>query len=157
MTKLQVRQIFPLFLIILDDSRMTEHMHFFLFFDQFSLHDHKYSIWFWNFIYNTSHSPFFLISLASSVLLTSHWVECCYIFILRSFRGLTCAKFKLLCQMWICRLCTSKVYPTLCDFILCCLQCLTLWDFIVNSKNWRGPQFRNLARKAEMSFFGCTG
>lgn len=99
----------------------------------------------------------FLISLASSVLLTSHQVECCYIFILRSFRGLTCAKFKLLCQMWICRFCTSKVYPTLCDFILCCLQCLTLWDFIVNSKNWRGPQFRNLARKAEMSFFGCTG
>lgn len=43
MTKLQLRQIFPLFLIILDDSRMSEHMHFFLFFDQFSLHDRKYS------------------------------------------------------------------------------------------------------------------
>lgn len=37
---------------------MIEHMHFFVFFDQFSLHNHKYSIWFWNSIYNTSHSCF---------------------------------------------------------------------------------------------------
>lgn len=68
MTKLQVRQIFHLFLIILDDSRMSEHMHFFLFFDQFSLHDRKTAYGFeTSFIIQVILLFFDIISFISSV------------------------------------------------------------------------------------------
>ncbi|XP_017976048.1 PREDICTED: uncharacterized protein LOC18599155 isoform X2 [Theobroma cacao] len=39
--------------------------------------------------------------------------------------------FRCQCSIW--RLCTSKVCSTHCDFLLCCLKCLTLWNFTPHS------------------------